>query len=97
MSDSTSTAAEVIPLVISLKYILQQHTEHTLVSHSEEIRTSASEIEPDTEWVTESKEDKEATQVVNIMRQIMQAEVEKIFSLIEGEDLYRIATYINPK
>lgn len=98
LSDSTSTAAEVIPLVKSLKHTLQ-HTTSVVSNPVEETHTSdtSSEDEPGSGSVIELNEDRQATQAVNFMKEAMQADVEKRFSWIENEDLYRIATYIDPR
>ncbi|MPD04930.1 Zinc finger BED domain-containing protein 4 [Portunus trituberculatus] len=100
LSDSTSTAAEVIPIVKSLKHTLQHTTSDSVVSNPvQETLTSdtSSEDEPGLGSVVELNEDRQATQAVNFMKEAMRADVEKRFSSIENEDLYRIATYIDPR
>lgn len=93
-TDLTSTAGEVIPRIVSLKYTLKQHieqSEHILQGSPPE------ETDPNIESVAESPEDKEATQVVNIVRKVILTEAERRFSLVESEDFYRFATYFDPR
>ena len=96
-SDSTSTVAEVIPLIVSLKQTLQCSSE---VREIHDASGTGSDVEP--ESVIELKEETVqdeivANQIVNTMKQIMQADIEKRFSFIESEDLYRVATYLDPR
>lgn len=98
MGEFTSTAAEVLPLAVALKLTLQQTTIKSEVFEGIEISASGSKVEPDTEFMIESQdEDNEATLIVNMMKQTMQTEVDKIIAWIESEDLYRVATYLDPR
>lgn len=47
--------------------------------------------------MTESQQDREPTQIANIMKREMRTDVEKRFSFFEREDLYRDGTYIDPR
>ncbi|XP_076060474.1 zinc finger BED domain-containing protein 4-like [Oratosquilla oratoria] len=79
-----------------------QHTTSVVSNPVEEIHASntSSEDKPGSASVIELNEDRQATQAVNFMKEAMQADVEKRFSWVENEDhedLYRIATYIDPR
>ncbi|XP_071536856.1 zinc finger BED domain-containing protein 4 [Panulirus ornatus] len=89
LGNSSSTVGDVLPYIVSLKTTLQPNTSGV----SEVIDSSESHDES----MIGSTQEKKATQVVNIMKQTMRSDIEKRFSRLESEDVYRVATYLDPR
>jgi len=85
LSDSSSTIADVVPLVASLKNILE---EDEFVEPSGISEQSEDSLQEDYEKVK---------QVIRFMVQTLRAELDRRFKGLENDDMYTVATYLDPR
>lgn len=84
MSDSASTVADVIPLILCLKFTLEP--------------TTVKLIPRDLASDDNSQEDyQEVVERIKYMKETMKAEIDKRFAGIEMDNNYRVATYLDPR
>ena len=85
LSISTSTIGDVIPLVASLRKALENVAFLDL----------SKEVSEDSSSIIEHYE--KGNQIINGMKHTMRIELDKRFKGLENEDIYRIATYLDPR
>lgn len=83
MSDSASTVADVIPLVVCLKNALQPTF----------VESAPLDLDSD----DECQDYQTGVEIINYLRTTMKAEIEKRFAGLEMDNNYRVATYLDPR
>ncbi|XP_040580767.1 zinc finger BED domain-containing protein 4 [Lepeophtheirus salmonis] len=96
LSSSSSSISDVIPLIVSLKIALQTSTREILPAQ----RTSAmSDSEEFKDHSNESidKDETETTNIIHLMKVAMREALDKQFADVESHNIYRLATYLDPR
>lgn len=84
MSESASTVADVIPLILCLKNALQPTT----------VESAPLDLDSD----DENQDDyQKGVEIIDYMKETMKADIAKRFAGLEIDNNYRVATYLDPR
>lgn len=95
LSSCSSSISDVIPFIVSLKKTLQTNVSEAPIMQAESTGSCSEPEETDDQC--SDKDEEETTKVINVMKRTIRADLDKRFGGLDIMNIYRIATYLDPK